>query len=487
MPMDIQAPELLRNRCFIDGQWIGDNAPQVEITDPATGESIGHVPNLGKEETQAAIAAASRAFPAWRARPVKERAALLRNWFDMMRAHQEDLAVILTREQGKPLAESRGEIAYSAAFLEFSAEEAKRVHGEIIPAPGADKRVVVSREPVGVAASITPWNFPSAMITRKLAPALAAGCTMVCKPAPQTPFSALALGVLAEKAGIPAGVVNFVTGDAGEIGAEMTSNPDVRLLTFTGSTAVGRKLMAQCAPTVKKLSLELGGNAPFIVFDDADIDKAVAGAMASKFRNSGQTCICANRILVDNKVADEFVGKLCRAVEALKVGNGMEEGVTQGPLINDAAVEKVERLVNDAVGKGASMATGGGRHSLGGTFYTPGVLENVTPEMDIMHEEIFGPVAAVVRFDEEAEAVALANDTPHGLAGYFYSRDIARCWRVAEALECGMVGINEGIISSETVPFGGVKQSGVGREGGKWGVEEYLEVKYMLMGGIGPQ
>lgn len=487
MFMDLQAPELLRHRCFVDGQWIGDNAPQSDVADPATGESIGHVPNLGKDETREAVAAASRALPAWRSKPAKERARLLRNWFELMHANQEDLAVMITREQGKPLAESRAEIAYSASFLEFNAEEAKRLYGDIVPAPSADKRIVVSHEPIGVVAAITPWNFPSAMITRKLAPALAAGCTVVCKPAPQTPFSALALAVLAEKAGIPAGVLNFVTGDAREIGEELSSNPDVRALTFTGSTQVGKLLMSQCASTVKKLSLELGGNAPFIVFDDADIDKAVQGAMASKFRNTGQTCVCANRIFVDNKIAEEFIGKLCREVEALKVGNGMEEGVTQGPLINAAALEKVERLMKDALDKGANIVTGGGRHPLGGTFYTPTVIDNVTDKMDITHEEIFGPVATVMRFDDEAEAVATANDTIHGLSGYFYSRDLARCWRVGEALECGLVGVNEGILSSEVVPFGGVKQSGVGREGGKWGIEEFLEIKYMLMGGIEPR
>ena len=484
--MKLHDPELLQNRCYVDGRWIGDNKPQIDIRDPATDESIGHVPNLGKEEARAAIEAAQRAFPQWRAKTAKERAGVLRRWFELMIKHQEDLAVILTREQGKPLAEARGEVAYSAAFLEFSAEEAKRLHGETIPAPAGDRRIVIARQPIGVAAAITPWNFPSAMITRKLGPALAAGCTTVCKPAPQTPFSALALAVLAERAGIPPGVVNFLTGAEKEIGAEMTENPDVRLLTFTGSTEVGKMLITQSAATVKKLSLELGGNAPFIVFDDADLDKAVQGAMASKFRNSGQTCICANRILVQSGIEEAFVEKLCREVDALRVGNGMEEGTTQGPLIDDAAIAKVERLVTDAIDKGAKLATGGGRHSLGGTFYTPTVLRDISADMDILREEIFGPVAPILRFDDEAEAIAIANDTPHGLAGYFYSRDIGRCWRVAEALECGLVGINEGIISSEAVPFGGVKQSGIGREGGKWGVEEFLEVKYMLMGGIDP-
>ena len=484
--MRLQNPELLQSRCWLDGRWVGDNKEQIEIRDPATGEAVGHVPNLGREEARAAVEAARRAWPAWRDRTAKERAALLRRWFDLMREHGEDLAVILTREQGKPLAESRGEIAYSAAFLEHSAEEAKRLHGETMPAPARDRRIVIARQPVGVAAAITPWNFPSAMITRKLGPALAAGCTAVCKPAPQTPLSALALAHLAEKAGIPAGVVNFLTGAEQEIGLELTTHPDVRVVTFTGSTEVGRLLIAQSAATVKKLSLELGGNAPFLVFADADIDKAVQGVMASKFRNSGQTCVCANRILVQRGVEEAFAGRLCEAVEGLRVGNGMEEGTTQGPLIDQAALDKVERLVADAVAKGAQVATGGGRHPLGGTFYTPTVLRNVAAGMDIVREEIFGPVAPILVFDDEAEAVEAANDTPHGLAGYFYSRDMARCWRVAEALECGIVGVNEGIISSESVPFGGVKQSGIGREGGRWGVEEFLEVKYMLMGGIEP-
>ena len=484
--MQLRTPELLQGRCWLDGRWIGDNKEQIEIRDPATGEAIGRVPNLGRDEARAAVEAAQRAWPAWRAKTAKERAGLLRRWFALMQEHSEDLAVILTREQGKPLAEARGEIAYSAAFLEYSAEEAKRLHGETMPAPKRDQRIVVTRQPVGVAAAITPWNFPSAMITRKLGPALAAGCTAVCKPAPQTPLSALALAHLAQQAGIPAGVVNFLTGAEQEIGLELSTHPDVRMITFTGSTEVGRLLIAQSAATVKKLSLELGGNAPFIVFDDADIDSAVRGIMASKFRNSGQTCVCANRILVQRGVEEEFVDRLCAEVQGLRVGNGMQEATTQGPLIDQAALDKVERLVADAVAKGAQVATGGGRHPLGGTFYTPTVLRNVAAGMDIVREEIFGPVAPILVFDDEAEAVEAANDTPHGLAGYFYSRDMARCWRVAEALECGIVGVNEGIISSEAVPFGGVKQSGIGREGGKWGVEEFLEVKYMLMGGIEP-
>ena len=482
--MQLHTPELLQNRCHVDGRRIGDNREQLAIRDPATGETIGHVPNLGREETRTAIEAAQRAWPQWRAKPVKERAALLRRWFALMLEHAEDLAVILTREQGKPLAESRAEIAYSAGFLEYSAEEAKRLHGETMPAPTGDRRIVITRQPIGVAAAITPWNFPSAMITRKLGPALAAGCTVVCKPAPQTPFSALALAHLAEKAGFPPGAVNVITGAEQEIGMELTTHPDVRIVTFTGSTEVGRQLITQSAATVKKLSLELGGNAPFIVFADADIDKAVQGAMACKFRNSGQTCVCANRILVQRDVERVFVEKLCAAVAELRVGNGMEAGVSQGPLIDRAALEKVERLVADAVAKGARLVAGGGRHELGGTFHAPTILCDVTADMDILREEIFGPVAPILCFDDEAEAVRIANDTPHGLAGYFYSRDIGRCWRVAEALECGVVGVNEGIISSESIPFGGVKQSGIGREGGKWGVEEFLEVKYMLMGGI---
>ena len=484
--MKLNNPELLQSRCWLDGRWVGDNKQQVEVLDPATGEAVGRVPDLGRDEARAAVDAAQRAWPGWRSRTAKERAGLLRRWFELMRDNSEDLAIILTREQGKPLAESRGEIAYSAAFLEYSAEEAKRLNGETMPAPAPDRRIVITRQPIGVAAAITPWNFPSAMITRKLGPALAAGCTAVCKPAPQTPLSALALAVLAEQAGIPAGVVNFLTGGEQEIGMELTTNPDVRLVTFTGSTEVGRLLIAQSAATVKKLSLELGGNAPFIVFADADIDKAVQGIMASKFRNSGQTCVCANRILVQRGVEAAFVENLCEAVGGLRVGNGMEEGITQGPLIDQAALDKVERLVADAIAKGAEVAAGGGRHELGGTFYAPTVLRRVAAGMDILDEEIFGPVAPVVCFDDEAEAVEIANDTPHGLAGYFYSRDIGRCWRVAEALECGIVGVNEGIISSESVPFGGVKQSGIGREGGKWGVEEFLEMKYMLMGGIEP-
>ena len=475
-------PALLKEACFIDGRWTGD--PVLAVTDPATGEVLGRVPGFGRVETQAAIAAAEAALPAWRARTARERSAILRNWFELIVAAKEDLALILSREQGKPLAEARGEIVYAASFIEWFAEEAKRLYGETIPSPQGDKRIVVISQPIGVTAAITPWNFPSAMITRKAGPALAAGCTMVLKPASQTPFSALALAVLAERAGVPAGVFNVVTGSAREIGGELTANPVVRKISFTGSTEVGRLLMKQSADTVKKVSMELGGNAPFIVFDDADIDAAVEGAMQSKYRNSGQTCVCVNRIFVQRSVADLFIDKLTAAVAALRCGHGVDDGVTQGPLIDEPAVAKVEEHLADAVARGARVVLGGRRHKLGGTFFEPTVLADCTAEMLVAREETFGPVASIFLFDDEGEAVALANDTEFGLAGYFYSRDLGRVWRVAEALECGMVGINTGLISSEVVPFGGIKQSGVGREGSRHGVEDYQELKYLCMAGI---
>ncbi|OJY67247.1 MAG: succinate-semialdehyde dehydrogenase (NADP(+)) [Sphingobium sp. 66-54] len=475
-------PSLLRETCLIDGQWIGE--PGLAVTDPATGETLAHVPALGRAETQAAIAAAEAALPAWRARTARERAAILRRWFDLIVAATEDLALILCREQGKPLAEARGEIGYAASFIEWFAEEAKRLYGETIPSPQADKRIVVIRQPVGVTAAITPWNFPSAMITRKAGPALAAGCTMVLKPASQTPLSALALAVLAERAGVPAGVFNVVTGSAREIGGALTESPVVRKISFTGSTEIGRLLMRQSADTVKKVSMELGGNAPFIVFDDADLDAAVEGAIQSKYRNSGQTCVCVNRVLVQRSVAKPFVEKLTAAVSALRCGPGTAEGVTQGPLIDAAAVAKVEEHIADAVAKGARIALGGRRHALGGTFFEPTILTGCMPDMLVAREETFGPVASIFLFDTEAEALALANDTEVGLAGYFYSRDLGRVWRVAEGMECGMVGINTGLISSEVVPFGGIKQSGVGREGSRHGIEDYVELKYLCMAGI---
>ncbi len=480
--MKLQHSSLLKQQCFINGEWTG--APGFEVTNPATGEVIAHVPKFGRAETAKAIAAAKAAFPAWSGRTAKERSAVLRRWFDLQIEHADDLAAIMTAEQGKPLPEARGEITYGASFVEFYAEEAKRVYGETIPAPMNDRRLLVIRQPVGVVAAITPWNFPNAMITRKAAPALAAGCTFVCKPASETPLSALALAALAEEAGMPPGVFNIITGEARAIGEEMTSNPDVRVITFTGSTPIGKLLMKQSADTVKKVSLELGGNAPFIVFDDADLDAAVQGALASKYRNAGQTCVCANRILVQDRVYDAFAAKFAAAVRGLKVGIGTEEGVTQGPLINEAAIEKVEEHVTDAVGKGARVITGGRRHDLGGMFYEPTILCDVTTDMLVTNEETFGPLAPLYRFAEEAEAVKMANDTPFGLAAYFYSRDIGRIWRVAEALEYGIVGINEGIISTEVAPFGGVKESGLGREGGRHGMEEFLEMKYMVMGGL---
>jgi succinate-semialdehyde dehydrogenase/glutarate-semialdehyde dehydrogenase len=475
---------LLRTHCFVDGKWVGADAPQIDVLDPASGETIATVPSLGAAETRQAIEAAARAQKGWAARPAKERSAILRRWFDLMMENQDDLGAILTAEQGKPLAEAKGEIAYAAAFIEFYAEEAKRVYGSIVPAPTNDRRIVVLKQPIGVCAAITPWNFPAAMITRKAAPALAAGCTMVVKPATMTPLSAFALAELARRAGIPDGVLSVVTGKASAIGGEMTSNPLVRKVTFTGSTEIGKELMQQSASTVKKISLELGGNAPFIVFDDADIDAAVEGAVASKYRNTGQTCICTNRFLVQSAVHDEFAEKLAAKVAQFKVGSGFEEGVAQGPLIEMAAVEKVEEHVADAVAGGGRILTGGKRHAKGGTFFEPTVIVGMKQDMKAAREETFGPLAPVFRFETEEEAIALANDTPFGLASYFYSRDIGRVWRVAEALEYGLVGVNAGIISTEVAPFGGFKESGLGREGGPWGIEEFLEVKYVAMAGL---
>jgi succinate-semialdehyde dehydrogenase / glutarate-semialdehyde dehydrogenase len=483
--VQLNDPKLFRQACYVDGAWIESGAQgAIDVDNPATGEVIGNVPRLGRAETRQAIDAAARAFPAWRSKTGKERAQVMRRWFDLMIANQDDLARLMTTEQGKPLTESRGEVAYAASFLEWFGEEAKRVYGDTIPPHQPDKRIVVIKEPVGVVACITPWNFPLAMITRKAGPAIAAGCTVVLKPASQTPFSALALAELAERAGVPKGVLNVITGSASEIGAELTSNPIVRKLSFTGSTETGKILMAQCASTVKKLSLELGGNAPFIVFDDADLDAAVEGAILSKYRNTGQTCVCANRLLVQDAVYDAFAEKLSVAVKKLKPAPGLEAGATQGPLIDDRAVEKVESHIRDATSKGAKVVVGGHRHPLGGRFFEPTVLTNVTPAMIIAREETFGPVAPLFRFRTDADAIALANDTEFGLAAYFYGRDIGRIWRIAEALEYGIVGINTGLISTEVAPFGGVKESGLGREGSKYGMEEFLEIKYLCMGGI---
>ena len=483
--LQMSDPGLLRHRCAVGGGWIEANdGAAIEVINPANGASLGTVPLLRRAETGRAVAAAHRAYPGWRAKLAKERALILRRFADLMIESQEDLARLMTAEQGKPLAEARGEIAYAASFLEWFGEEGKRVYGDTIPPHQADKRLVVIKEPIGVCAAITPWNFPAAMITREAGPALAAGCTIVIKPATATPFSALALAVLAERAGLPPGVLNVVTGPAAEIGGELTSNPAVRKLSFTGSTAIGKQLMAQCAGTMKKVSLELGGNAPFTVFDDADIEAAVAGAIASKYRNAGQTCVCANRILVQDGVHDAFTSRLADAAGALNVGDGTADGVAVEPLIDMAAVEKVEEHIADAVGKGARAVVGGARHALGGTFFQPTVLANVTVDMKVSREETFGPVAPIYRFADEAQAIAMANDTEFGLAAYFYSRDIGRVWRVSEALEYGIVGINTGIISTEVAPFGGMKESGVGREGSKYGIDEYLEVKYLCMSDI---
>lgn len=478
--------ELLRSQCYANGRWIESaDGVRIPVFDPSSGNRIGSVPALGREEIAAVITAAHDAWPAWRGMTAKERARLLRRWYDLLVAHQEDLAVIMTAEQGKPLAEAKEEILHGAGYIEWFAEEAKRVYGDTIPMGQKGKRIIVLKEPVGVCAAITPWNFPSAMIARKAAPALAAGCPVVVKPASQTPFSALALAWLAEQAGIPRGVFNVVTGQAAVIGAEMTANPLVRKLSFTGSTEVGKILMRDCAATVKKISLELGGHAPFIVFDDADLDAAVRGAIASKYRNSGQTCVCANRFIVQEGVYDRFAAKLVAAVRQLKVGNGFEEGVHQGPLIDLNAILKVEEQVRDAVARGARIACGGNRLGSTGFFFEPTVLLDATAEMLIAKDETFGPVAPLFMFKEDSEAVALANNTPFGLASYFYSRDIGRIWRTAEALEYGMVGINTGRMSSEAAPFGGIKESGIGREGSKYGIEEYLEMKYLCLGGLG--
>ena len=483
--VQLSDPKLFRQSCYVDGAWVNARSnATINVDNPATGEIVGTVPKFGAAETRDAIEAANRAFPDWRKKTGKERAAVLRKWYDLMMANQEDLAKLMTTEQGKVLAESRGEVAYAAAFLEWFGEEAKRVYGDTIPGHQSDKRIVVIKQPIGVAACITPWNFPLAMITRKAGPAIAAGCTVVVKPASQTPFSALALAELAERAGIPKGVFNVVTGSAGDIGGELTSNPIVKKLSFTGSTEVGKVLMAQSAATVKKLSLELGGNAPFIVFDDADLDAAVEGAIASKYRNTGQTCVCVNRIYVQDGVYDAFAAKLAESVKKLKPAPGLEPGATQGPLIDDKAVAKVEEHIQDAVSKGARVVVGGSRHALGGRFFEPTVLADVVPSALMAREETFGPVAPLFRFKTEEEAIAMANNTEFGLAAYFYGRDIGRVWRVAEGLESGMVGINTGIISTEVAPFGGVKESGLGREGSKYGIEEFLEVKYLCLGGI---
>ncbi|MGE0095382.1 MAG: NADP-dependent succinate-semialdehyde dehydrogenase [Alphaproteobacteria bacterium] len=483
--MKLDDPKLLRQKCYIDGAWVdADNGQTIKVTNPVDSAAIGTVPRAGTAETRRAIEAANAAYPAWRAKTAKERATILRKWFELMIQHKEDLAKIMTAEQGKPLTESRGEIVYGASFIEWFAEEGKRVYGDVIPQPLPGRRIVVTKEPVGVVGAITPWNFPNAMITRKCGPALAAGCTVVCKPASETPYSALALAELGERAGIPKGVFNVVTGSAKDIGAELTSNPIVRKITFTGSTEIGKKLIEQCAGTVKKMSMELGGHAPFIVFDDADMDAAIEGAMQSKFRNMGQTCVCANRIYAQDGIYDEFVSRLSQAVSGLKVGNGMDDGVTQGPLINPAAIDKVEEHIQDAVSKGARLVVGGKRHQLGGSFYQPTVLADVKPGMKITKEETFGPVAPVIRFKDENEVVKMANDTEFGLASYFYTRDLGRAWRVSEALEYGIVGLNVGIISTEVAPFGGMKESGLGREGSKYGIDDFLEVKYVCMGGV---
>lgn len=477
--------ELIRTQCLVNNEWImADDNSTRSVRNPATGEVIAQVPECSTIETRRAIIAAAKAWPMWRNLPAIERSQILRTWSELMRMNQEDLARIMTMEQGKPLAEARGEIQYAAAFLEWFSEEAKRVYGDVIPSPQANRRILVLKEPVGVCAAITPWNFPSAMLTRKAGAALAAGCTLIAKPASQTPLSALALGVLAQRAGMPAGVLNIITGNANAIGAELTANETVRKLSFTGSTEVGKKLMSQCAATIKRLSLELGGNAPFIVFDDADLDAAIIGAVASKYRNSGQTCVCANRFLVQDNVYDEFAIRFAQAVEKLKVGNGLEDGVQQGPLIDQAALDKVESLVADALAQGARLIGGGGRHTLGGTFYMPTVLADATLAMRLAQEEIFGPVAPLFRFKTEEEAIRLANATNYGLAAYFYARDLGRVWRIAESLEYGMIGINTGLISTEVAPFGGVKQSGLGREGSRYGIDEYLEIKYLNMAGM---
>jgi len=484
--MNLKRTSLFRQQCHIDGQWVdASDRGTLAVVNPANDEVIAYVPRLTDKDVQSAIRAADKALPAWRAMSAKERSKILRRWYDLCMTHQEDLATILTTEQGKPLSEARSEIAYGSGFIEWFSEEAKRVYGDIIPAPTADRRILVIKQPVGVVAAITPWNFPNAMITRKAGAALAAGCTIVVKPASATPFSALALADLAIEAGIPPGVFNVVTGRSDVVGGALTSSPVVRKLSFTGSTEVGKQLMAQCAGTVKKVSMELGGNAPFIVFGDADLDAAVAGVMASKFRNAGQTCVCANRIFVQDMIYDVFAAKLKDAVEAQVVGDGMQAGVNLGPLIDAAAVNKVQEHISDAIALGAKVLTGGEPHALGGHFFQPTILINVSPAAKLMNEETFGPVAPLIRFSSEEEVVAMANDTPFGLAAYFYTGSYERAWRVSEALECGIVGLNEGIISTELAPFGGIKESGVGREGSKYGIEDYVEVKYICAGGLG--
>jgi succinate-semialdehyde dehydrogenase / glutarate-semialdehyde dehydrogenase len=483
--LPLRDPELFRQQAYLSGHWCdADSGATTAVNNPATGDVLGTVPTMGADETRRAIADAKKAWTDWRRRTAKERSIILRKWHDLMLANVDDLGILMTAEQGKPLAESKGEIAYAAGFIEWFAEEGKRIYGDTVPSPWTDRRVVVIKEPIGICAAVTPWNFPAAMITRKAGPALAAGCPMIVKPAMATPFSALALAVLAERAGVPPGVFTVLTGSSRAIGGEMTSNPDVRKVTFTGSTEVGRTLMRQSAETIKKLSLELGGNAPFIVFNDADLDAAVVGAIASKYRNTGQTCVCVNRIYVQAGVYDQFAEKLVKAVEGLKVGNGFDPEVTQGPLIDYAAVEKVEEHIQDAVSRGARVLTGGQRHTLGGTYFQPTVLANVPADATVAREETFGPLAPLFRFETDDEALQLANDTEFGLASYFYSRDIGRVWRVAEGLESGMVGINTGMLSTEVAPFGGVKQSGLGREGSKYGIEEFLEIKYLCFGGI---
>lgn len=482
----LKDPSLFKQQCYLNGAWVDApaGAQTTTVINPATGEVIGHVPRMGRDAAAQAINDANASWKAWRNKTAKERSAILRKWFDLMVANADDLALILTSEQGKPLAEAKGEILYSASFIEWFAEEGKRIYGDTIPTVAMDKRIMVTKEPIGVCVAITPWNFPSAMITRKAAPALAAGCPMIVRPADLTPFSALAMAELAHRAGVPAGVFQVITGRSTELGAEFTENPVVRKLTFTGSTEVGRKLMAQCAPTIKKLSLELGGNAPFIVFDDADLDAAVEGAIASKYRNAGQTCVCANRLYVQSGVYDEFAKKLAVAVGNLNVGNGVDAGVTTGPMIEEKAVQKVEEHIADATSKGASVILGGKRHTLGHSFFEPTILTNVTQQMLVAREETFGPLAPLFKFETEEEVIQYANDTEFGLASYFYSRDIGRIFRVAEALEYGMVGVNSGLISNEVAPFGGVKQSGLGREGSKYGIEDYLIIKYTCLAGL---
>ncbi len=481
--MQLKDASLFRQQAYVDGAWIdADSGATVSVDNPATGETLGTIPKLGRAETKRAIDAANRALPAWRALTAKERSAKLRRWYELMIENQDDLGRLMTMEQGKPLAEAKGEIAYAASFIEWFAEEAKRIYGDTIPGHQADKRILVIKQPIGVTAAITPWNFPTAMITRKAGPALAAGCTMVIKPASQTPYSALALAELAERAGIPKGVLSVVTGSAAEIGAELTESPIVRKISFTGSTEIGAKLMEQSAPTIKKLSLELGGNAPFIVFDDADLDKAVEGAIASKYRNADQTCVCVNRLYIQDGVYDAFAEKFKAAVAKLKVGNGLEEGVTIGPLIDAKAAAKVKEHIDDAVSQGAKVIAGGKAHANGGSYFEPTILADVPKSAKVSKEETFGPLAPLFRFKDEAEVIELANDTEFGLASYFYARDLSRVFRVAEALEYGMVGINTGLISNEVAPFGGVKASGLGREGSKYGIEEYLEIKYLCLG-----